>query len=250
MNNSEEHDFSPLPAEQIFLELERFMVQLSAETDRPWFTATTLCKLFADKYHISLKAVMKQKGYDCLKSFLTSSQRFSIYNHPDTQEFYVAAFSAINPNLTPEKTTTALSIKYTIKRPWKVDGRLLDLLKSEEYQETPKPQEIPKPQNSLFVKPAGLPYKPKLIDEIKSRVYLEFVLLELVKSLTINHPQNFTTIGALSEEFSKYYRQPIRGIFRSLSIQIKLVNFLKNIPELSVKQVDDGWQITIEPNVI
>lgn len=244
MNNSEEHDFSSLPAEQIFLELERFMVQLSAETDRPWFTATTLCKLFADKYHISLKAVMQQKGYESLKSFLTSSQRFSIYNHPDTQEFYVAAFSAINPNLTPEKTTTALSIKYTIKRPWKVDGRLLDLLKSEEYQE------IPKPQNRLFVKPAGLPYKPKLIEQIESSLHWEFVLLELVKSLTRNHPQNFTTIGALSQEFSKYYRLPIRGIFRSLSIQIKLVDFLQNIPELSIKQVDDGWQITIEPNVI
>lgn len=244
MNNSEEHDFSALPAEQIFLELESLMVELSAETDRPWFTATRLCKLFEDKYQTSLEKVIQQKGYDSLKSFLISSQRFSIYNHHHPQEFYVAPFSAINPNLIPGTIPTELSIKYAIKRPWKVDGRLLALLKSEEYQE------ITKPQNCLFVQPASSPYKPKLIDEIQSSVHLEFVLLELVKSLTWNDPQNFTTIGRLSQEFSKYYRQPIRGIFRSLSIQIKLVDFLKNIPDLSVENIDDGWQIRIKANVM
>ncbi len=57
------------------------------------------------------------------------------------------------------------------------------------------------------------------------------------------------TIGEVGQAYYKYYRQPIRGIFRSLSIQIKLVDFLQNIPELSVKQLDDNWQITIKPNV-
>ncbi len=156
-----QRNFSALPTEQIFQELESFMVQLSEESGKPWFTATTLCQLFYNKYQISLEVVLLQKGYDSLKSFLISSQRFSIYDYLNYQEFYVAPFSAINPNLNPGKITTELSIKYTIKRPWKIDQRLLELLKSEEYQE------IAKPQNSLFVKSADLPYKPKLIDEIK-----------------------------------------------------------------------------------
>lgn len=80
---------------------------------------------------------------------------------------------------------------------------MLDLLKLEEYEESSKEQ------NSLFVKPAGLPYKPKLIDEITSSAHLELVFLELIKSLTRNQPHNYITIGALIQEFYKYYWQPI-----------------------------------------
>ncbi len=80
------------------------MVQLSEESGKPWFTATTLCQLFYNKYQISLEVVLLQKGYDSLKSFLISSQRFSIYDHLNYQEFYVAPFSAINPNLTQGKS--------------------------------------------------------------------------------------------------------------------------------------------------
>lgn len=242
MDNSERH-FSALPAEQILQELENLMVQIAEESDKPWVKATTLRKLVYDKYQISLEAVIQQKGYDSLKSFLISSQRFSIYNQPCTQEFYVALFSDVNRHLTASNFEAQHRLQYTIKRPWKVDGSLLEMLKSEGYKE------ITKKQNVFFQKPAKSTYKPQLI-EIKSRKNLEFVLIEIIQDLTINCSQEFVTIGQLSTKFYEYYRQPIRGIFRSLSIKLKLIDVLQSISYLSLKKVDDNWQIRIDANVI
>lgn len=198
---------------------------------------TKLTELFYEKHGVLPEEVAKVQGYsDDLRSLLISSKRFSIYGTQGRQEFYVALFQAVVPG---SYQSLARLIKYRIKRPWKVDGSLLRVLKAEDTEETsPYPvQTIPK-------------HQPTLIPETKSVNDLEVALMEIIKSLTTNHPKEVVTIGVLSEKFCDYYKQPIRTVIRSVCTDMKLIELLQTVPSLHVQKVDNDWQITLETHSV
>lgn len=218
--------------EQLIKELENFMVLESSRNGKPWISITKLTQLFYEKYKVTPEEVAKVLGYsDSLRSLFTSRRGFSVYGTQMPQEFYVAPLAEVVPSYDQHQTRT---IKYRIKKPWKADGNLIKMLKAEGSEEILSRQS-----------PKILEYQPILIPEIKSVDDLEIALMEIIKSLTINHPKQFATIAALSKKFHDHYGQPIRAVVRSVCPDMKLINLLQTIPNLHVQEVDNDWQITL-----
>lgn len=226
----ESHQYpSSFSSLQLLEELENLIDIESARNGNPWIHVTKLTEVFYKKYGVSLEEVAKVQGYsDGLRSIFTSSGRFAIYGTQIPQEFYVAFLQAVVPNFHQSQAT---SIKYRIKRGWKVDGSLLRMLKAEGAED------ISHPQVQRISE-----YQPILIPEIKSVNDLEIALIEIIKSLTANHPKKIVTIAVLSKKFHDYYKQPIR----SVCPDIKLIKLLQTIPSRPVQKVDNDWQITVE----
>ena len=65
--------------------------------------------------------------------------------------------------------------------------------------------------------------------------------MEIIKSLTVNHPKQFATVSMLSRKFSDYYGQPIRAMVRSVCPDISLIDLLQTIPNLHVQKVNNDW---------
>ncbi len=187
---AQDKDLSLLP-EQILQELENSILLESQITGNPWVKATRLRELFYNKYGATLEQEIKLNGYsDSLENFLKSiSQRFSIYNHPNPQEFYVAFLHDIVPDCQESQSTAT----------------------SYESQEAEGSEESPNTYSSENIIITASEYQPKLVSEIKSVNDLESVLIEIIKSLTANNSQLIVTIAVLSQKFYYYYGQPIRG---------------------------------------
>ncbi len=236
MDELSEHTSSFLSLQQLLEELENFIVLESQRNGNPWSSAARLCKLFYEKHGVLPEDVAKSLGYsDSFRNLLESSKRFSIYGTQISQKFYVALLPAIVSRFPQYKTTERQQNRYRIKRPWKVDGRLVRMLKAEDAKEISKYQ----PQKRLEL-------QINRIDEIKSINDLEFVLMEIIRFLMANNPIKIVTVAALSKEFLNYYNQPIITVVKKRCPDIKLIELLQTIPNLHVQKVDDGWQITIE----
>lgn len=232
--HQEPSSFSSL---QLLEELENLIVIESGKNVNPWIHVTKLTEVFYKKYGVSLEEVAKVQGYsDGLSSIFTSSGRFSIYATQIPQEFYVAFLQAVVPNFHQSQAT---SIKYRIKRPWKVDGSLLRMLQDSGAEEI-SPRQVHRISE----------YPPILVFDIKSVTDLEIAFLEIIKSLTTNHPKKIVTIAVLSKKFHDYYKQPIRTVMRSVCPDMKLIELLQTIPSLYVQKVDNDWQITVEDHSV
>lgn len=227
-------DSYPLSSlQQLIKELENLIVLESKRNGNPWISITKLTELFYEKYKVSPEEVAKAQGYsDGLRRLFTSSRRFSIYGTQSLQEFYVALLTEVVSGYDQEQTRP---IQYRIKRPWKAAGSLIRMLKADGAEEIPsrQPQRVSE-------------YQPILLPEIESVDDLEIVLMEIMKSLTINHPKQFATVAALSKKFRDYYGQPIRTVVRSVCPDIRLIDLLQTIPNLHVQEVDNDWQITLK----
>jgi hypothetical protein len=213
-------------------ELENLIALESDRKGSPWISVTKLSELFCKKYGVSLEAVAKAQGYSDLRSLFRSSRRFSIYGTQAPQEYYVTLFHTVFPNVDPSQAT---SIRYRIKRSWKVDGGLLRLLKAEGAEEvlTRQAQRISERQSIL-------------VSEIKSVNDLKVALIEIIKSLIAIYPKKTVTIAVLSNTFYAHYRQPIRAVIQDVCPDTKLIELLQTIPSLHVHKVDSDWQITAE----
>jgi hypothetical protein len=93
-------------------------------------------------------------------------------------------------------------------------------------------------------------YQPILVFDIKSVTDLESAFIEIIKSLTINHPKKIVTIALLSKKIHDYYKQPIRTVIRSVCPDLKLIELLQTIPSLHVQKVDNDWRITVEDHSV
>ncbi|QZZ21429.1 hypothetical protein J5X98_02870 [Leptothermofonsia sichuanensis E412] len=219
--------------QQLIEELEKLIAREFNRSGNPWISITKLTELFYKTYEVSPEEVAKVQGYSRnLRSLFMSSGRFSIYGTQVRQEFYVALFQTVFPDFHQPQGTP---IKYRIKRPWKVDGGLLRLLKAEGAEE------ISPPSTQSILR-----YQPALVPEIKSVNDLKIALIEIIKSLTVNHPPKKVTIGELSKNFSNYYKQPIRTVIRSVCPDMKLIELLQTIPGLHIQKLEHDGQITVE----
>lgn len=223
--------------QQLIEELEHLIVLESSRNGNPWIHMARLAELFYEKYRLSPEKMAEFQGYNGgLRSLLASAKRFSIYGTQRPQEFYVALLTNIVPSHSQNQTG---AIQYSIKKPWKVNETLIRMLKSEGAEEI-------SPRHSQRI----LEYKPLLIPDIKSVEELEIVLIEIIKSLTINHPKQFATVATLSSKFRDYYGQPIRPVVRSVCPDIRLIDLLQTIPNLHVEKVDNDWQITLKLDLL
>ena len=233
MDESNQETYLSLSLQQLLEELESLIALQAQSYGNPWVSASKLTELFYKKYKVSPEAVAKSQGCsDGLRNLLRDSKRFSIYDTQAYQEFYVALLQTVVPRFQQFQTTP---IQYRIKRPWKVDGRLFDMLKSEgaeniaDYQ----PHKI-------------LEQQLNLVPEIKSVDDLKLSLIEIIKSLTANNQTKFVTIAVLSKKFCDYYRQLIKVVMRNICPHMKLIKLLQTIPNLYVQKVDYYWQVTVE----
>lgn len=198
--------------QQLLEDLENFVVIESNRNGNPWITVSKLSELFYGKYKVSLEEMVKIQGYNnSLRSLFISSRRFSIYGTPIPQEFYVALFQA------------AVSGSYHSQA---------GVESSEKLSARPA-QRISE-------------YRPILVPEIKSVNDLEIALIEIIKSLMVNHPKQCVTIAVLSRKFRDYYGQPIRPVMRDVCPDMKLIDLLQTILNLHVQEVNSDWQITLK----
>lgn len=233
MDESNQDPSLSLLVQQLLEELERLIVLQSQTYGNPWVSVSRFTKLFYEKYKVSPEEVAKSQGYsDGLRSLLRDSKRFSIYDTQIYQEFYVALLQAVVPGFQQFQTTP---IQYRIKRPWKVDERSIDMLKSEGAEDIAGYQIHKILEQQL-----------NLVPEIKSVDDLELTLTEIIKSLTANNQTEFVTIAVLSKKFCDYYKQPIRVVMRNVCPHMKLIELLQTIPSFDVQKVDYRWQVTVE----
>ncbi|MEG5046971.1 hypothetical protein [Microcoleus sp. B4-C1] len=207
----------------------------SSRNGNPWISVARLTEIFYKKYGVSLEVVAKVQGYSYgLRSLLTTSGRFSIYGTPIPQEFYVALLQAVVPSFDKYQAT---SIKDGMKRkrPKKVDESLPTIVEAEGAEDI-SPRQVQRISE----------YQRILILDIKSVNDLEIALIEIIKILMVNQPENFVTIAVLSKKFHDDYKQPIRTVIRSVCPDMKLIEILQTIPSLHVQKLDNDWQITVE----
>lgn len=216
--------------QQLLEELEKLITLESSRNNNPWIDIARLSEIFTEKYGVLLEDVAQSYG-NSLRSLFRGSRRFSIYGTQIPQEFYVALLPEVVFGYNQNSTKP---IQYRVKRPWKADRSLIRMLKAEGAEEI------------SFQPSQGISgYQPVLIPEIKSAADLGIVLIEIIKSLTANHPEQFSTVAALSQKFRDYYGQPIRTVVRSVCPDIKLIDLLQTMPNLHVQEVDHEWQITL-----
>lgn len=228
-------DTSSFSSLQLLQELEYLIVIESGKNGTPWIRVDKLTELFDKKYGVSLELLAKLPGYsDGLRSLLTSSGRFSIYATPIPQEFYVALLQEVVPSFY-QSQATSIEDRIKRKRSEKVDESWPTILQDEGAED------ISHREFQIISE-----YQPILVAEIKSLIELEIALIEIIKSLTANHPKTFVTIAVLSKKFRDYYKQPIRTVIRSVYPNMKLIKLLQTIPSLHVQKVDNDWQITVE----
>lgn len=225
---------SGLSLSQLFNQLDIILAEQYQASNIPWIHVTRLKEILHQRYGIVLDfSIQNHELGNNLKDLLKSSQRFAIYSTAIAQEFYVARLqdTVSNHHQNYEKP-----IQYRIKRPWKVDQRLINMLDNEGATRLP-----PRPSiNTLTYRstyPLTLPSRLLSADDLK------FALTEILKHLTHNHPKKETTVSALSKIFYNHYRQPIRTVVRSLCPGMTLIDVLKIIPNLEVLEDDDGNMI-------
>lgn len=226
--------------QQLLEALESLISLESSRNGNPWMNIDRLSELFYEKYELSLEDVVQAQGCgNSLRDLFIGSRRFSVYGTQNPQDFYVALLQVVVSGCSKNQTNP---IQYRIKRPWKVDGNLLRMLKAEGAEEISS-----QPAQSIEIssRPAQSTekYQLILISEIKSVDDLKIVLVEIVKDLVTNSPKQFATVATLSRKFHEHYGQPIRTVTRRVCPHIRLLDLLQTIPNLHVREVGNHWQI-------
>jgi len=227
--------FSSLP--QLLKELATLIADVSNLQNNAWVKNTELDNRFRVKHGISIAtALQAQVSGSDLRKLLCRSPRFRIYPTSDPQEFHIALRDETVPGgaFKPPK-----NIRYRIKRPWKVDGRLTRMLKAEGAQEIPTRWSRP----SRRERPKPPKEQPKLVPEINSVADLELALIGITKILVT--PENAVEVATLCNKFCEYYG-PIKSVMRQVYPDIKLINYLQTIAALDVREINGKWQITIK----
>ncbi len=216
---------------QLFNQLDIILVEQYQISNTPWMHIARLKGILHQRYGIFLDIDIQNYGLgNDLKSLLKSGQRFAIYSTAMAQEFYLARLQDAVPK---HHQNHGKTIHYLIKRPWKVDQCLINMLENEGAKRL---SSHPSP-NTLIHRSAHRPTLPSRLFSIDD---LEFALTEILKHLTHNHPEKATTIAALSKTFYNYYRQPIRTVVRSLCPGMTLIDVLEIIPDFEMLEDDDG----------
>lgn len=106
--------YSIFPSWQwILTKLEELLDEESTIQGSPWFSNSRINELFQKQYDFVPEDVAKINGLT-FKTSLIRSKRFSIYNTQNCNEFYIARFDTILPELSREPPLHKL--KYKIKR--------------------------------------------------------------------------------------------------------------------------------------
>lgn len=240
------NSYSIFPSWQwILTKLEELLDAESTIQGSPWVSNLRINELFQKKYNFLPEDVAKANGLS-FKSAIVHSQRFSIYNTQNWNEFYMARFDTILPKFSRDRPLHKL--KYQIKRSWKVDGSFIKMLRSEGYEESSNDHKDSTSEiKSESQKKLQYESEIKLILEIKTVQNLELYLIKIVAILTDFNSRKTVNISDISQSFYKYYGQPIRPVIRTVCPDMKLIELLQVIPSLQVQQIEDSWQITLSP---
>lgn len=224
--------FSDFSSQQLLEALEKLIDHESSQSNNPWISIDKLCHLFIDRHKVQLEDIVRTQGNgNNLRDYFRKNKCFAVYGTQIPQKFYVALLSKVIPNYDDSQKKP---IQYVIKKPWKVDANLIKMLRSEGAKEV-----------GLQANQQKITYQPLLIPTIKSIEDLNIVLMELIKSLTINSKENCFTIAALSKSFYSYYGQPLRSTMKIICPDKKLLNLLQNNSNLQTQIVNNSWQISL-----
>jgi hypothetical protein len=223
--------------QQLLAALATLITEVSHRQENAWVLNTELNRLFCDKYGESIDTALNaQVSGSELRNLLCHyrSPRFRVHETSNPKEFYIALLDETVPGGVAESVTT---IQYRVKRPWKVDGRLTRMLKSEGAQELPSRWSQPARWRRERSK-----VQPTPVKAIQSKADFEAALISITQILiTSENPVKMVT---LCHKFCAYYG-PIRLVRRRVCPDIKLVDYLQTIPALDVQAVDGHWQITL-----
>lgn len=83
--------------QQLIEEVEKIIILESNKKCKLWIHSSKLTELFVEKHKLILEDVIRNQGYGTnLRTFLKSSEHFSIYGTSAHQEFYLAIFSSLD----------------------------------------------------------------------------------------------------------------------------------------------------------
>lgn len=211
--------------------IETLVIQETQRSGSHWIEVSRLTQLFHARHRVTIQSVIKASAPGSkLKEILKNSHFFSIYSTPNPVVFYIALQREIVADFQYSAST---SIRYGVKRSWKVDWSLRQIPKSKVSYAS----EALTRQKTI--------YQPELPDGIHSSDDLRFALVEIIKSLTGGNPDHFVSIAELSSQFHNHYQQPIKAVLRSICSGTKLLVLLQSTPNLQLKQVESKWQISI-----
>jgi hypothetical protein len=216
--------------QQLIQELEDLLEEETESSDHPWITRTLLEQLFDRKYGSALENILQDYGYLDLKTLLRTSNIFAIYETPIPHKFYIALLRKTVPGYR-QSSSSNQSMFYTVKRPWKVERSTIKDLQNQGYSE--KCAKVsPKIHSS---KPISKKFNPAN-KKIKSQDDFKFCLVEIVKYLLSNNPENYVKIDELNKIFYSNYGQYLREVRRNIFPDIKLVDILQTIPEIKLEK--------------
>lgn len=214
----------------LFNRLEKILATEYRHHHTPWMQVNQLKEIALQQYGFELDRLACHYGYqDDLKRLLISSHRFAIYSTPVPQQFYVALLQNTVSNYSPNP---GRPLPYKVKRPWKLDRRLIDLVKAEGVEE--------KKTSRLQPSTGPSTYEPRILTSITSSHDLQAALIEIIKGLTCYDSRRATTIGMLTKRFYICYKQPLRMVVRTVCSDMMLIDVLKLMPEIEIEEDDDG----------
>ncbi|VXD16335.1 hypothetical protein [Planktothrix paucivesiculata] len=225
--------------QQLIQELEDLVQEETEGSNNPWITRSRLDQLFHQKYGSTLENLLHTHGYYDLKVLLRKTNIFAIYETPIPHKFYIALLRKTVPGYR-QSSSSNQSIFYTVKRPWKVERSTIKDLQNQGYSEKCAKVSL-KIQSS---KPISKKFN-STNKKIQSQDDFKFSLVEIVKYLLSNSPENYVKIDELNKIFYSNYGQYLREVRRNIFPDIKLIDILQTIPELKLEKIEDTWQITL-----
>ena len=228
--------FSHFSSNRLIEYIEKILLFEYLETGSPWVSKNELYLLFAKKHGIELNDIIKNLGYENeLKKFLIQSKSFSIYPTQSYDDFYVAMLQIVVANSDKKASLT----KFTIKKPWKADGRLINFLKYEGAVETGYLQSgKSKLKSTQHKKKLEIPICIESIDD------LQVALVEIIDNTLEETGYSTISSSELSKSFLKYYQKPIRSVVKNVSPNKKLIEIIEEIPNFNIQKSNNGWSIS------
>jgi hypothetical protein len=223
----------PSSLQQLEDELEHLTALEAQQNGNPWLSIDRVTELFHAKYGMSPEHVAIAQGYGRdLRSLLKESGRFSIYGTPLPHEFYVALLQAVVFDYPQAQTSPKPD---QTKQAWKANSRSPKRTKGKDAEEERVRCQTQSPSRQ----------QDRLVLKISSLNDLELALIEIIRSLTVTHPNEVITLTRVSHSFSDRYQQPIRAVMRRVCPDMRLAELLQTVPGLEVQRVNDDWQVSL-----
>ncbi len=129
MEPSESTDTFSVSLEQVLEQLAELMADESEGTGKIWFQRSELDGLFTHRWGFSLETYFEQQDFTTsLRQVLSRQGYFRIYGDQGVHDFYV---QFLPEAFLTRKMSGAPNVQYHIKRPWRIDGRLVKMLQDE-----------------------------------------------------------------------------------------------------------------------